>query len=341
MRKLFVSAVVAAAVLVPAGSAAAGGGSSELFIRSAVEHADGTATFPLQRGTSQGRTVYYLLLDSSSGDRASALGLNRSQKLANAANTGAVQRVTVNAGVVDFPASVDFSPNRVVEAPNGFPPTRFEPGAVGETGYSPLIQRPDGTVDNAPQIARDQNGDGRIDLGTETADKVVSIDTAHLTVTYRETNGFQGDKPVHYVSTDATDPLAATLEDATLAPKLNAAPRAGDDSTQSARAELVAFVNGQTGAVNPQRQGLNSAVAGDGDPLNVLAWNPSQGRYSPLWDVHLAQWSAADVAAGTNTRQTDVGTITGLVDHGRITAPGGGAFGASGFIVNCPIVAFA
>ena len=340
MRRLFITTVAALAVLVPAGTAAADGG-SKLFIGSAVEHPDGTATFPLHRGTSQGRTVYYLLLDSSDGNRASALGINRSQKLANAAGTGAVEHVGVSAGVVDFPAGVDFSPNRVVEAPNGFPPTRFEPGAVGEAGYSPLIQRPDGTVDNAPQIARDQNGDGRIDLGTETADKVVAIDTANLTVTYRETNGFQGGKAVRYVSTDSSDRLAATLEDATLAPKLDAAPSAGDDSTKSARAELVAFVNGQTGAANRQRQGLNSAVAGDGDPFNVLAWNPTQGRYSPLWDVHLAQWSAADVAAGTNTRQTDVGTITGLADHGRITAPGGGAFGASGFIVNCPIVAFA
>jgi len=339
MRTLFISTVAALVVLVPAGSAAAGTDSSKLFIRSAVEHPDGTATFPLHRGTSQGRTVYYLLLDSSDGNRAATLGLNRSQKLANAANTGAVQHVSLKAGAIDFPASVDFSATRVVEAPDGFPPTRFEPGAVGEAGYSPLVQLADGTVDNAPQIARDQNGDGRIDLGTEAADKVVAIDTARLTVTYRETNGFQGGKALRYVSTDASDPLAATLEDATLAPKLNAAPSPGDDSTKSARAELIAFVNGQTGAANPRRQGLNSAVAGDGDPLNVLAWNPSQGRYSPLWDVHLAQWSAADVAAATNIRQTDVGTVTGLADHGRITGPGGGAFGAAGFIVDCPIVA--
>ncbi|HST64345.1 MAG TPA: hypothetical protein VLM05_04065 [Mycobacteriales bacterium] len=333
-------AALAAAVPITAGTAAASGGST-LFIRSAVEHPDGTATFPLHRGTSQGRTVYYLQLDSSDGDRAQAIGVNRSQKLANAAGTDAVQHVTIPSGVVNFPATVDFSPERVVQAPTGFPPTVAVPGAVGEAGYSPLIQRPDGTVDNAPQIARDQNGDGRIDLRTEAADKVVAIDTARLTVTYRETDGFQGGKAVRYVSTDATDPLAAALEDATLAPKLNAAPRAGDDSTASARAELVGFVNGQTGAANPQRQGLNSAVAGDGDPLNVLAWNPGQGRYSPLWDVHLAQWSAADVAARTNVRQTDTGTIDGLAQKGRITAPGGGTFGASGFIVDCPIVSFA
>jgi hypothetical protein len=349
MRRSFTAVAVASAALdasaVPAlaargASSPHDGGTPQSFIPSAVEHPDGTATFPLHRGTSDGRTVYYILLATSDGNQASALGINHAQKLVNAANTGAVEHVTVHNGSVDFPASVDFSQQRIIEAPNGFPPTVFQPGAVGEPGYTPLIQLPDGTVEDAPQIARDQNGDGRIQLGTEAADKVVSIDTAHLTVTYRETDGFQGGKLVHYVSTDATNALAATLEDATLAPDLNAAPSPGDDSGKSARATLVAFVNGQTGAGNPQRQGLNSAVAGDGDPLNVLKWNPSQGNYSPLWDVNLAQWSAADVNAGRNVRQTDVGTIQNLADHGEITAPGGGTLGASGFIVNCPIVAF-
>jgi hypothetical protein len=95
---VFISAVAALLVVVAAGSTTADSGSSKLFVRSAVEHADGTATFPLQPGTSQGRTVYYLLLDSSDGNRASALGLNRSQKLANAAGTGAVQHVGVKPG---------------------------------------------------------------------------------------------------------------------------------------------------------------------------------------------------------------------------------------------------
>jgi len=329
---------LALALAVGAMADSGSGGGRTLFIRTAVEHADGTVTLPLHRGTSHGQTVYYIVTETSDGNLSDSLGVNRSQKLANARGSRAVQKVTVSNGVVDFPAAVDFSPARVVEAPNGFPPSRFEPGAVGEAGYSPLVQLPTGTIENAPQIARDQNGDGQITLVSEAADKVVAIDIANGTVTYRETNGFVGDKPTKYISTDSSNPLAATLEDATLAPALDAAPSAGDDSTHSSRATLVAFVNGQTGSANPQRQGLNSAVAGDGDPLNVLAWNPGQGRYSPLWDVHLARWSDATVAAGENRRQTDVGTIEGLAEHGRITAPDGSGFGASGFIVNCPIV---
>jgi hypothetical protein len=334
---------VAVALCVPVLATAAGtSGERTLFITSAVENGNDTATFPVYQGTSQGQTVWYLVLDSSNGNDADAKGVNRSQKLANARGTTAVQKVSVVNGVVDFPASVDFSPPRIVQAPNGFPPDPFQAGAVGQVvnhvAYSPLIELPNGTIENAPQIARDANGDGRIDLATEAADKVVSLDTRNRRVTYRETNGFSRGNAVRYVSTDSSNPLAAALEDVTLAPALDAAPFAGGDGTDSSRASLAAFVNGQTGAANPQRQGLNSAVADGLDPLNLLAWQPNQGRYSPLWDVHLAAWSAADVAAGTNVRQVEFAAVEELAEKGRVTAPDGTAFGASGFIVDCPIV---
>jgi hypothetical protein len=154
-------------------------------------------------------------------------------------------------------------------------------------------------------------------------------------VRYTETDGFARGNPVKYVSTDATDPLAAALEDVTLAPALNAAPFAGGDGTDSARASLAAFVNGATGAGNPQRQGLNSAVVDGLDPLNVLAWTPNQGRYSPLWDVHLAARAAGrgpDAADRVRQDRRPRGRA------GTVTAPDGGPFGPSGFIVDCPIV---
>lgn len=300
-----------------------------LFIKSASEHNDDTVTFPLYLGTSRGRTIWFIVLDASDGTQADAFGVNRSQKLANARGTLAVQKVTVRNGIVEFPATVDFSPERrVVPGPQGFPPVIAEPGAAGEPGYSPLIELPDGTVLNAPHVA---NGSGQ-------ADKVVFLDTAARQVTYRETHGFQGGRPVRYVSTDASDPAVAALEDVTFAPLLNQAPFTGGDGTNSSRAALVAFVNGQTGATNPQRQGLSSALLDGLDPLNVLFWNPSQGRYSPLWDVHPAAWTSAAIASGQNVRQTDLGHVLGLVDHGLVTGPGGAPFAAAGFVVNCPIV---
>ena len=332
-RAILLSIISAALI---AGSQAVARTSSEttVFVKSAVENADHTVTLPLYQGTSRGRTVYFIVLDTSDGALSDALGVNHSDKLANARGTTALQRVTIVNGVIDFPASVNFAPERMLVGPDGQP----QPGAKGETGYSPLIEIPGGIIVNAPQIAIDANGDGQITARTEAADKVISFDFANRKVTYLETDGFQGGDPVRYVSTDASGLLAATLEDATYAPALNAAPTLDNDGTDSSRTSLAAFVNGQMGVSNPQRQGLNSAIAGEGDPLNVLRWNPSQGRYSPLWDVHLAAWTPQAIAAGLNLRQRDWGDVTGLVDHGLVTGPGGAPFGAADFIVNCPII---
>ncbi len=305
-------------------------GAHRLFVTSAVENtADDTVKLPLYRGLSQGQTVWYVLLDTSSDDAAKKYGINRADKLNNAKNTTAVQKVRLVNGVIEFPATVDFTPERsVVPGPTGFPPLAVQPGAIGQPGYSPLIQLPDGTILNAPQIAND----------TGQADKVVALDTTAGNVIYKETEGYANGKKVYYVSTDSSSFAAAALEGVTFAPQLDNAPFLGDDGSKSARASLAAFVNGQTGAENPERQGLNSALLDGLDPLNILAWTPNQGRYSPLWDVHLSMWGDAAVADGSNLLQKDFGDIIGLANKNVITAIGGAKFSASGFIVNCPVI---
>jgi hypothetical protein len=318
--------------LVPT-SASAGSGDRKLFITRATEHTDNSVTLPLYQGVSNGETVWYMILDSSDGNDAQALGVNRSSKLANARGSTAVMKVKVINGVIHFPASVDFGLVRnVVPGPAGFPPLAASPGAMGRTvngiAYSPLIEMPDGTIRNAPQIA---NASGK-------AAKVLALNTGAGTVRYRETDGFSGGKAVKYISTDSSLPDVAALENVTFAPALGAVPSVGDDSSDSARAGLVAFINGQTGAGNAQRQGLNSALLDGLDPLNVLRWSPNQGRYSPMWDVHLAQWSAAAVAKGENLRQMDWGKVRNLADKGFITGPGGAPFAAVGAVVNCPTI---
>jgi hypothetical protein len=329
-------AIAASAAAIPASASTADGSPGQLFIASAVEHPNGTVTLPLHQGISHGQPVYYVVTDASDGSVAAAMGLNTSQKLANAANTAGVEKVSINPdGTIVFPATVNFSPTppfTLTPGPTGFPPAAASPPAVGDPGYSPLIQMPDGVVLNAPQIANN----------TGQANKVVSIDFANKTVTYKETDGFQGGKALRYASFDSSDPTAAAIEHVTYAPALNNLPTLNDDSTASARASLAAFTNGQTGATNPNRQGLNSALLDGLSPLNVLRWNPTQGRYSPIWDAHLTQWQ---VPLAQRTLQTDFGNVQNLADQGTVVGfngtPQGTTFAASGTIVNCPIVAFA
>ncbi|HEY7125959.1 MAG TPA: hypothetical protein VH540_18540 [Ktedonobacterales bacterium] len=315
-------------------TATAGKTTHHLFMTSATENeVPNLVTFPLHQGTSNGQTVYYVITESSDQADAMARGVNFVQKLAKAKGTPAVQVVQADAnGVLDFPASVDFSPARVIEASaTGFPPNRASPPAVGQDGYSPLIQLPSGIVLNAPQVANT----------TGQADKIVSLDLDDMKVTYRETMGFYEDKQVHYVSFDSSSPVASAIEDVTYAPALGMAPgEDNEDASVSAREELIAFVNGPTGAANPNRQGLNSALLDGMDPLNLLHKAPQDvPDYSPLWDVHFAAWTDAAIKAGKNTRQIDFDDVKTLIQKGGlVTGPDGKAFGAAGFIVNCPII---
>jgi hypothetical protein len=295
-------------------------------------------TYPLYHGTSQGRGVSYVITDASDLSVAQALGVNYTPKLAQAAGTAAVQDSTSQVGSgngIDFPASVDFSHARVLmPGPTGFPPAGAQPGAVGEPGYSPLVQvvfRDHTVVLNAPQIAN----------ATGQADKIVAIAGNHQTVSYRETDGCYDNESVHYASFDASDPVAAAIEDVTYAPSLDAAPGPGcADAAVAAptcsRESLIAFTNGQTGAANPQRQGLNAAIIDGPPPLNILQEIPeqkSQFDYSPMWDVHLATWTDAAVMARANVRQTDFSAVLQQVAAGNVSQ-----FGPSGFVVNCPVV---
>lgn len=335
-RSIIGLALMAGIAVVPA-AVGAGANAKTLYISSAVENGDDTATFPLRQGvTTDGRSVSYIVLDASTSAAAKRYGVNRAAKLAKAKGSAAVVKVSIVGGKIVFPATVDFSPDRMVVAgPTGFPPRVAEPGARDENWdrpagphYTPLIQLPDGTILNAPHVAN----------ATGQADKVISIDLAAQRVRFQETNGFSRGKAVRYVSTDASAPDVAALEGATFAPVLAAAPFAGGDGTDSARASLAVFVNGQTGADNPNRQGLASAILDGKDPLNLLAWKPNQGRYSPLWDVHPAAWTDAAIAAGANVRQTEFAKVQDLARDGLVTGPGGAPFGAADIVVNCPIV---
>jgi hypothetical protein len=328
-----------------------------------------TVKLPLYRGEmSDGRSVWYILTDTTDEANAEALGLNHSAKLAYADVGRAVRNATLQEdGTLRFArGAVDFSPERAVtpgDAPNFFPPKSFQPGSVGDADYSPLIRigNAGGHIYNAPVVAFDVTADeidscrSAPDYG-RVHDRVLKIcpsgtrddDTFAAdrgTVTLQMTPIFSFAKPSAYISTEASDPMVATLDNGTFAPAIGDVPVGGDDGAFSSVERLFPIANGPTGAENPQRQGLNSAlsdVGADGKPLppvHVIGGLPTVALdYSPLWDVNLGEWTDEAIERGYRSRMIDEFQLLEFVRQGWITGPDGAAFGSTGIVVNCPIV---
>lgn len=339
------SAAAAALLLSTAGLALTGTAQARSFditVPSAtVDVAHEAVTLPLLRGTHDGQTVWYVVTDSSSEADAKARGVNWSPKLANALGTRAVQRVRVVNGVWDFAGTVDFAPVRSVTpgpAGNEFAGGSYQPGSVGDAAYSPLVTTGDGIVRNATQLAN----------ATGQHDSIAAIDVTARTVTLTSFFGFwQGHRTV-YLHQDASSPVVAAAEGSTLATNLDAAPGLGSNEPKtSARSAIIPIINGPVGAGNPARQGLNSALRGEGDPLNINQTVPNRGHdYSPVWDVHPVVWTQAAIDAGQRVQLTHNSDVAGVISHGTAISGGNGpankdlgGLRAAGFISNCPIVA--
>ncbi|HXV88271.1 MAG TPA: hypothetical protein VD710_04155 [Nitrososphaeraceae archaeon] len=309
-----------------------------------------TVTLPLYKGQLiTGETVWYVITDTTDKGNAEALGLNWSPKLTYSAMGTRVANVGTNNTLIFENGTVDFGPEHQVTAgeENPFPPAKADPGSRGDSDYTPLVlvRNAADHVYNAPIVASnvgeselDAFCDGNPDYSI-VHDKVVKICPKEGTVTLSLTAGFSFARPVLYLSLDASVPLAAALEKATLAPKLAVIAVGNDDSAFSAVERIFVTANGPTGVDNPQRQGLNSAIMGEGSPLNVLGGIPTIATdYSPLWDVNLGEWTKEAIDNGYRSRVTEEFQILGLVQDGWITSPGGGPYGSAGIIVNCPIV---
>ena len=376
-------------------------GRDHLTLESAiqVDLSKETVRLPLYKGKANGHTVWYVLLDASDAGLAHDLGVNFAPKLANIAIgcPACVQTVTLEAptpqqnrfgqAVVDFQGAPDFSPTRIATpGPNGFPLAAFQPGAVAGPGYSPFIRiAGSNVVYDAPIVATGDGPDSAFDVvhHTNTGDRVLGIHIAGPApqgqyldswVDLLFVRGFDAGQPIVYISTDAGQPLTAVLERATYVPALDQAPyNGGDDFLGSARERLFGFINGQTGANNPQAQGfqhlikdghgsedasagntaLIDALRNGGDLLNVFGDFPTltdprhSQAYSPLWDAQLGLWTNKAVTAGLNLRQIDENVVFNLAATrpdlltGVDPATGNPApYGSDGVDINCAVIGF-
>jgi hypothetical protein len=359
---LVAALVVAAAALARPASAA--GIPSTFASAIAIDKENQTVTLPLFRGQEEGfGPVWFILTESSSFDDAVGRGVNWAPKLVHALGTAAVQGAHVSElrsgvtafgrwnGIVHFEGSVNFSGSRVVVPADGlFPvnPALTHAGPFGDASYSPLFTLGDGRVYNGAHVAN----------RTGVHPKVLSIDYEKRQVTIRMTHGFYLHRDVFYISTEASDTVVAALENASYVSALADAPLAGnDDPSVSSREPIIPIVNGPKGASNPQRQGLQSAVAGEGDPLNIIREEPqcsnpndpancSALEYSPLWDVHAVYWTGAAIDAGQRVRLTSHKDVKAAFDAGLVLNfaangpenqdPEIRGLRALGVVVNCP-----
>lgn len=329
-----------------------------LLMKSAhIDLEAGTMTLPLRTGQlASGELVWSVLTDVTDENLANLHGVNYSAKMAygvtgNAARSGTLQQdgsITFAGGRVDFAPEHAATPG---EAPNFFPPTAFQPGSVGDTDYSPLVEfdNAKSAVFNMPMVAFDVSAeelnamcDGAVDHAV-VHDKVTAICPRDGTVTLQMTLGYTFGKPIFYLSTEANDPLIATLETATYAPALSDLPFALEDAAPGESAERIYVVaNGPTGLDNPFRQGVNSALSDGGHgPLNILGGIPTINLdYSPIWRLFPIRWTDAAIQAGYRTKLTNAIDIENAGAKGIVEsiAEGGGPPKAVGFLVNCPVV---
>jgi hypothetical protein len=138
---------------------------------------------------------------------------------------------------------------------------------------------------------------------------------------------------VFYISTETSEPGAATIERATYVPGLA-------QSSATARLPIYVIANGQTGSGNPQAQGL-AFVALDGglreeataansarlqSSRNILGSAPSltasgNGSYTLLWDVYVGTWSVAATTTHRNTQLTTAAAVTAAAEAHDLTGP--------------------
>jgi hypothetical protein len=329
-----------------------------LLMKSAhIDLERGTMTVPLREGQmASGEKVWSVLTDVSDENLANLHGINYSAKMAyGVTGNGARKGKFEKDGTFTFEnGRVDFSPEHKVvpgDAPNFFPPKEAAPGAVGDEFYSPLVQLDNAkaAIFNMPVIAFGVSADelnamcdGNVDH-TKVHDKVVAICPRDGTVTLAMTLGYTFGKPIFYLSTEANDPLIATLEGAIHAPALNDLPFALEDAAPGESAERIyVFANGPTGIENPFRQGVNSALSDPGShgPLNVLGGIPTINLdYSPIWRLFPVKWTDAAIEAGYRTKMTNAIDIENAGAKGIVEAlDGSGPPKALGFLVNCPVV---
>lgn len=331
-----------------------------------------TARFPMFQGwetTPNGpREAYYVITEASDEDFARELGIIYAPRMAEAIGSGGEQNSQwTDDGRLIFEGSVDFSPTRSLTpgaasadgALVGFPPAEVNPGAIADANWSSYVVLP-GTniVINAQLVANSTGIHDRIPNpnGNSQADEDdlnnPNFAPDQASVVMQLLDGWHDGQPYYFhIVTDTSDPGPATIELGVYAPRLNNLPSFGLFPGGS----MLPFsptANGVTPDANNAQgfQGLNTASISDrqvNDPTNTFPIDPSDTRYSPMWDAHITEFT---VPAEERVILTSFGQINDLLEDGTLIPFRGNAnagplanslsdiLTATGAIINCPVI---
>ena len=328
--RIWTVVALAAALAVPVATAAGKSDDSGLFIRSAVEnggrHRDVPALSRHER-RQDGLVHRARRVERQRGRPPTASTVEEAGARTRDGRGAARARLERRR---DFPATRRLPPGARRAGAGPASPVDVQAGAVGLV-VSGRLQPADPAarrhVENAPQIASTRTATAGSTSRRRRPTRR-SLDIATARSRYRRRTASRAASPSGTSRPTRRIRLVAALEDATFAPALEAAPFAGGDGTDSARASLVAFVNGQTGAGNPPAPGPQLGPARRPRPAERARWKPNQGRYSPLWDVHPASGARPPSRpAPTRARRGRRGRGARRA-RARSPAPAGRAFGA-------------
>lgn len=305
------------------------------------------ATLPLQHGQlKDGRDVWFVITDTNDQMEAERRGLVHAGQLLGARDAASTRTATIDAqgnftfdrGTVDFRPPLELVP---ADSPSPFPPKVEHAGSIADLEYSPFVRlEGSDTLYNAPIVAFDVPArqisfcNGGVDHSL-VHDQVIRICPEKMDVTLRLGHGFAAGQPVIYLSFEGSDPLAAALGGLTYAPALK------DLRNSETSENIFAIANGQTGRDNPERQGLDSALLGEGPPLNILdGLTPKSQGYTPLWDLQIAKWSDEAITRVARHRLIDTTEIRAAAAAQLLTGFSGGPLISEGIFVNCPVIGF-
>lgn len=330
--------------------------SDNVFVKSALAidftPRNASVTLPIYRGLApDGASVYYIITEASDFDTARALGVNYAPKMRHITAAEGGQVVTIEGGLMKFRGTIDFAPVRQIVGGSAspFPPSVAKPGAIADAEWSSAVVLPSGVVLNAQVVA---NASG-------THDRLKAMDMTKRTVTLSLLDGIQDGKPLFYhLVTDVSSEVPAVLENGVYAPRLAKLPSFGQ-SRPTDRSSLLGFSPTLNGPLEPGQgteQGFSSSIANNGiDPVNVFPIEPDNdnrsenNNYSPMWDAHVNQWTAAAVQANKVRRINSFADLTSLVRAGDVESavinpPGPGNAFVAGLrptkaVINCPVIA--